>query len=245
MKIDAHVFIGDGKHLSLSIDELLRRMDDAEVAFSIASPVDHYMAVHNREGNDLLIEAVRAHPDRLAGRAVANPWYGKSAVEELKRAFSEGLTGVMLHAPYQGFRLSDHLVDPLLDVADQVNAPVYAHTGTAGLAEPLHVVELARRFPKLNFIMGHSGSSDYSEDVVFAKGFLDNVWLETSRNGPANYNMFKNHGLQHRLVFGSSAPEYIPKIEIETLCDVFTEDIEQERIFTNNIRNVYNGRLPQ
>ena len=244
MKIDAHVFIGEGKHLQLSIDDLLHQMDNADVGMEIVSPVDHYIAVHNREGNDLIIKTVRSHPDRLIGRAVANPWYGEEAEKELERAFSEGLSGVMLHAPYQGFRLSDHIVDPLLHIAEEYQAPVYAHTGTAGLAEPLHVVELARRFPKLNFIMGHSGSSDYSEDVVFAKGFLDNVWLETSRNGPANFNMFKNHGLIHRLVFGSSAPEYIPKIEIETLCDVFTDSDEQAMVMSENIREVYHGRLP-
>lgn len=243
MKIDAHVFIGEGKHLQLSVDELLRQMDDADVDLAIISPVDHYIAVHNRDGNNLIIKSVRAHPDRLIGRAVANPWYGEEAVIELERAFSEGLTGLLLHAPYQGFRLSDHIIDPLLNVAEAYQTPVYAHTGTAGLAEPLHVVELARRFPKLNFIMGHSGSSDYSEDVVFAKGFLDNVWLETSRNGPANFNMFKNHGLSHRIVFGSSAPEYYPKIEIETLCDVFTDSSDQIMILAENIKEVYRGRL--
>ncbi len=184
MKIDAHVFIGTGKHLQLSVDDLLHRMDDADVGMAIVSPVDHYISVNNIQGNDLVINAIQTHPDRLIGRAVANPGYGEKAIKELERAFSEGLTGLMLHAPYQGFRLSDHIVDPLLTVAEKYQAPVYAHTGTAGLAEPLHVIELARRFPKLNFIMGHSGSSDYSEDVVFAKEFLDNVWLETSRNGP-------------------------------------------------------------
>ncbi len=243
MKIDAHVFIGKGKHLQLSVDDLLHRMDDADVSMAVVSPVDHYIAVNNTEGNDLVINAIKTHPDRLIGRAVANPWYGEKAVKELERAFSEGLSGLMLHTPYQGFRLSDHIVDPLLNVAEKYQAPVYAHTGTAGLAEPLHVIELARRFPKLNFIMGHSGSSDYSEDVVFAKGFLDNVWLETSRNGPANFNMFKIHGLTHRIVFGSSAPEYIPKIEIETLCDVFTEAEDQAKVLSENIREAYRGRF--
>lgn len=243
MKIDSHVFIGEGKHLCQSVDDLLHRMDEAGIAMAIASPVDHYTAVHNKEGNDLLIRAVRAHPDRLIGRAVANPWYGEDAVNELRRGFSEGLNGLFVHAPYQGFRLSDHIIDPLLEVAEAYQCPIYAHTGTAGLAEPLHVVELARRFPNLKFIMGHSGSSDYSEDVVFAKPFLKNIWLETSRNGPANYNMFKNNGLTPHLVFGSGSPEYIPKIEIETLCDVYTDSKDQEMILSKNIMEVYRGGL--
>lgn len=245
MIIDSHVYLGEGEHLSLSVKQLLQWMDEARIDFAIACPVDRYLAVYNREGNDLVLEAVRAHPDRLAGMAAANPWYGKAAADELRRAFSEGLTGLMLHAPYQGFRLSDHIVDPLLEAAAEFNAPVYAHTGTAGIAEPLHVVELSRRFPSLHFIMGHAGSSDYSEDAVFASPFSDRVWLETSRNGPANYNMFKIKGLTGRVVFGSSAPEYIPEIEIETLCDVFTEPAEQAQVLAGNIQNVYEGRLMQ
>ena len=47
-----------------------------------------------------------------------------------------------------------------------------------------------------------------------------------------------------RVVFGSSAPEYIPEIELETLRDVFTKRADQERIFAKAIRQVYKGRLP-
>ncbi len=243
--IDAHVYLGQGVHLQLSVDELLRQMDEAGLEHAIASPVDRYLAVHNAAGNDLILDAVRQHPDRLSGRAAANPWFGPAAAAELRRALEAGLTGVMLHAPYQGFRLNDHIVDPLLQVAAEFQAPVYAHTGTAGSAEPFHVAELARRFPALNFIMGHAGSSDYGEDAVRAVQFAPNVWLETSRNGPANYNFQRLNGLAVRLVFGSGAPEYIPAPEIETLCDVFTAPAEQAAILSANIRAVYAGRLPQ
>jgi uncharacterized protein len=242
MIIDAHVYLGEGQHLSLSVNELLGLMDEAKVDMAIACPVDRFMAVHNAEGNQLLIEAVQAHHDRLLGLAVANPWFGQAAVDELRSALREGLIGIMLHPYYQGFRLSDPIVNPLLDIAVEFNVPVYAHTGTAGIAEPLHVVELARRYPELRFVMVHSGSSDYCEDVIFAKPYLNNIWLETSRNGPGNYKKFKDHQLTEKIVFGSSAPEYIPEIEIQTLCDVITDVSEQELVLEENIREVFEGR---
>ena len=244
-RIDAHTYLGQGEHLQLSADELLRLMDEAQVEFAIVCPVDHCLAVHNRDGNDLILDAVRKHPTRLAGMAAANPWFGPAAAQEVRRALQAGLTGLMLHAPYQGFRLSDHIVDPLLEAAAEFGAPVYAHTGTAGSAEPFHAAQLARRFPQLNFIMGHAGSSDYGEDAVRAMEFAPNLWLETSRNGPANFNFFKIRGLTGRTVFGSSAPEYIPAIEIETLCDVFSSTSEQEAVLAGNIQAVYRGRLGQ
>ncbi len=242
--IDSHVYLGDGKHLSMTVEDLLRQMDEADVALAVACPVDKYLAVRNREGNDIVIDAVKAHPDRIAGMASANPWFEDGAVEECRRALESGLTGLFFNPNYQGFRLSDHLLDPLLDVAAEFDVPVYAHSGTAGIAEPFHVVELARRYPTVNFIMGHAGSSDYGEDAVRALEFADNLWLETSRNGPANFGLWKVRGCGGRVVFGSSAPEYIPGIEIETLGDVFTSDDERERIFSKNIQDVYKGRLP-
>ena len=241
--IDSHVYLGQGRHLSLDVDTLLKYMDDAGIALAIACPVDRCLAVHNSEGNDTIIAAVRNHPDRLMGMAVANPWFEKDAATELRRALDSGLTGLFFNPNYQGFRLSDHIVDPLLEVASEYNVPVYAHTGTAGIAEPFHVVDLARRFPEVNFIMGHAGSSDYGEDAVRAIEFVDNIWLETSRNGPANFGLWKVRGKQTRVVFGSSAPEYIPEIEIETLCDIFTEKEEQEAILSKNIRAVYKGKV--
>ncbi len=243
--IDSHVYLGQGKHLSLDADSLLKLMDEADIAWAIACPVDHCLAVHNLEGNDRIIDAVRTHPGRIKGMAAANPWFGDKAANEIRRALGEGLHGLMLHPVYQGFRLSDHIVDPLLEAAAEFDVPVYAHTGTAGIAEPFHVAELARRYPALNFIMGHAGSSDYGEDAVRALEFADNIWLETSRNGPANMGLWRIKNLIPRIIFGSSAPEYIPSIEIETLCDVFTGKQEREAVLYSNIHDVFRGRFAQ
>ena len=155
--VDAHVHIGEGVQMRHDAESLLRNMDEAGIDFSIVSPMDRHLAVANREGNDLVLQAVKRHPDRLAGMAVANPWFGSGAVAEIRRALGEGLTGVNIHSVYQGFRLADHLVDPILEAAAAWDVPVYAHTGTAGLAEPFHLIELARRFPTVNFLMGHGG----------------------------------------------------------------------------------------
>ena len=242
--IDAHVQIGNGVRMRLSVDALLGLMDEAEIDFAIVSPMDRYVAVANRAGNDLVIDAVKAHPDRLAGMAVANPWFGAEATAEIRRALDAGLVGLHINSVLQGFRLSEHLVDPLLEVAAARDVPVYAHTGTAGVAEPYHLVELARRFAAVNFIMGHAGASDYYDDAVCGLGFVDNVWMETSRNGPANFCHWKSCNVSGRAVFGSAAPEYVPEVEIANLCDVFTDTNEQSDLFANAIRRVFKGVLP-
>jgi len=242
--IDAHVYLGQGKHLQLSVDELLELMDEAGIAIAVATPVDRCLAVENREGNELIIDAVRAHPDRLVGMACANPWFGDKAVQEARRALGEGLCGLVLHPVYQGFRLSDTVADELLEVAAESDVPVYAHTGTPGIAEPFHLIELARRFPSVRFIMGHAGATDYYQDTVAGLKFADNVWLESSRNGPANYELFRLRDCMDRVVFGSSAPEYAPAVEIQVARDTIADEAILKSVFSETIRSVYNGRLP-
>ena len=177
--IDAHVQVGDGYRMKLEAEELIKMMDDANIAFAIASPVDRFTAVANHEGNNYLIDAIKKHPDRLAGMATANPWFGEAAVDEIKRALDKGLSGIYIHSVLQGFRLGEHIVDPVLEVAAKYDVPVYAHTGTAGVAEPFHLIELSRRFPTVNIMMGHGGSSDYYNDAVRGMEFAQNVWIES------------------------------------------------------------------
>lgn len=242
--IDIHAHIGEGAQMKLAVDDLLRFMDEADVAIAVVSPMDRQIAVDNREGNDFVIRAVQTHPDRLAGMAVANPWYGRRATDELRRALDAGLIGLKLHSVLQGFRLSDPLVHPLLAIADERQAPVYAHTGTAGMAEPFQLIELARQFPSLPFIMGHAAASDYYWDANRGLEFAENVWMETSRNGPGNYMQWKRLGLIQRVVFGSNAPEYIPALELATLRDVFDDPADQARICAEAARLIFKEKLP-
>lgn len=242
--IDAHAHVGQGIKMQLDPDTLLRQMDDSGVAFAILCPMDKYLAVANREGNENIARVVRSHPDRFAGMASVNPWFGKDAVDELHRALDSGLIGVKIHPVLQGFRLADPIIYPLLEIAEKYDVPVYVHTGTAGIAEPFHAAELARKFSSVNFIMGHAGASDYYNDTVRALEFAGNLWIESSRNGPANFCHWQVNNASGRVVFGSNAPEYRQDIEISNLKDVFVNTGDQENIFEKAIKKVYKGRLP-
>ena len=242
--IDGHVHLGDGIKMQLDEDTLLKHMDFAGIDIAIACSMDKYLAVYNREGNEFIAKAVRRHPDRLMGMASVNPWYGKKACDELNRALCDGLCGLKLHPVLQGFRLSDPIVYPLLEIADKADVPVYVHTGTAGIAEPFHALGLALDFPRINFIMGHAGASDYYNDTVRALEFAQNLYIESSRNGPANFCHWQINNAVDRVIFGSNAPEYHQDIEILNIFDVFTDMSDREKIFENNIRKVYKGRIP-
>ena len=120
---------------------------------------------------------------------------------------------------------------------------VYLHSGTAGIAEPFHAADLARRYPGINFLMLHGGASDYYGDAVQVASATDNIWLESSRNGPANYQLFHVRGITNKLVFGSSSPEYEPEVEIGVMRDTLQDEAELAGILRGNAETLFRGKL--
>lgn len=241
MIIDAHAHIGHGQYKSLSVESLLEQMDRNEIDRAVVCPVEEQIVLHNREGNDLLLSAVRRFPDRLVGFATVNPWYGQGAVEELRRALGEGLKGLKLHPVIQGFSLNDPIAYPVVEAAAQAGAPVYAHSGTAHFGEPFKLAELARRYPDIPFIMGHAGASDFWYDIPRCRQLAPNLVFETSRNGPANYtHMLLTMGAG-AIVFGSNLPESKYELELASLQDAVLDPEDRAGIEGLNMARVLGG----
>jgi uncharacterized protein len=238
MIIDGHAHVGHGRYKSLSPDELLRQMDAHGVDRAVICPVEEQIVVHNRAGNDFILEQVRRHPTRFVGFAVSNPWFDRVSVEEVRRALGEGLRGLKFHPVIQGFSIDDPIVDPLIELAARHRAPVYVHSGTAHFGEPFKVAEAARRHPDVTFIMGHSGASDFWSDIPRCHQFAPNILFETSRNGPANFvHLVQNIGAD-RLVFGSNAPESLYPLEMASIREAIRDPADLAMILGHNLARV-------
>jgi predicted TIM-barrel fold metal-dependent hydrolase len=233
--IDAHAHVGIGRYKALTPEDLLHQMDECRIDRAVICPVEEQVVLRNAEGNRFILNQVRRYPTRFVGFAVANPWYGKAAVAELEMALMEGLRGLKFHPTIQGFSINDPIAYPLVEMAALHRIPVYVHTGSPHFGEPFKLTELARRYSEVTFIMGHSGASDFWNDVPRCHRFAPNVLFETSRNGPANYShMASNIGADY-LVFGSNAPESCYSLEIASIRDVFTDRAELDKIFGLNM----------
>jgi hypothetical protein len=228
--IDAHCTIGDGRVASLSADELVRQLDANAVEAAIIGPHDRCLAVANREGNDLVLAASRRHPDRLIGFATVNPWYGEAALTELRRAVGAGLRGLILHPPLQGYLLLDTIVDPILGVADEFGLPVWAPTGKPFLSLPLQLTELARRFPNVNFLMGHMGHSDFWIEAIPAVAGASNIFAEVSYKQPSVIEDAVEQLGANRVVFGSDAPFNDLRLEVEKFHEADLDDRDRELV---------------
>ena len=236
MICDAHVHIGRKDGISLSVEDLLAAMDKHHVDKACVCPGDAEIAVYNRRGNRSLLRIQREHPDRLFCFAAVNPWYGKKAVRELERALGEGLCGLKLNSSLQGFLLCSSLVDPVIECAQEFQAPVYCHTGTPIHSTPFQLAELARRFPDVDFIMGHSGYADFWYDAVPAAVSASNVCLETSYIIDAVLTDALDKIGPDRIVFGSDMPVGHQQLELDKVIGLFGAETRSKILGENMVR---------
>ncbi len=236
--IDFHCHVGPGRHYTQSPEVLLERMAEAGIARAVICPADRFLAVDNREGNDYLLRAVQLYPDKLLGFATANPWYGQRAIDELRRALGEGLVGIKFHPPLQGFLLADELINPLIEIAAVREIPVYFHTGTPVNALPLQLSVLARRFPTVNFIMGHMGCTDFWMDVIPAASSCPNIFLETSHDYVSSIQRAVMAVGAGRVLFGSDAPFNRPELELRKIMALDVDEETRIAICSGNARHL-------
>jgi uncharacterized protein len=178
--LDGHVTIGDSRDASLSAERLLATMDELGIERALVAPAERFVPLDNREGNELTTAAAAASGGRLLAYAVASPWLGLRAVEELRRAAAAGAVALKLDPALQGFDLLDGQVDPLVGFAEECGWPVYIRTGTPPHALPLQVAWLARRFPELAFVLGKSGATDFSHDGPATLATAPNVYADSA-----------------------------------------------------------------
>jgi predicted TIM-barrel fold metal-dependent hydrolase len=173
----------------------IRAMDEAGIDLQVISEnnpatqnLDAESAVKlARESNDVLHEAVRAHPDRFAGFATLPTPDPKAAADELERAVVKlGFKGAMIMGLTHGRFMDDIRFRPIFERAAALDVPVYIHPtppvpavkeayfkeypalAVAPLGFTLetltHTVRLVvsglfEEFPALKIIVGHLGEA--------------------------------------------------------------------------------------
>ena len=168
-----------------------------------------------REANDLLFEAVKAHPDRFAGFAALPTADPAAAVAELDRAVTRlGFRGAMINGLTRGCFLDERPFWSIFECAAALDVPIYLHPSLPhaavmqsyfegyqelslaawgfGIETGLHFLRLVfagvlDAFPKLKFILGHLG-----EGLPFMLHRInDQTQLAAARRGlkrtPAQY----------------------------------------------------------
>lgn len=100
---------------------------------SITSPGVEQLAAseavtYARETNDILADAIRRYPDRLAGFAALPTADPQRAVAELERISGvQGFKGAVINGHIHGRYLDDTFFWPILERAEALQMPIYLH----------------------------------------------------------------------------------------------------------------------
>jgi len=238
---DAHCHLGAGACYTQTADDLLRQMDATGVEKAVIVPADSKIAVYNRQGNDEMLEAAAAHPDRFVAFCTASPWYGDEAVSEIRRAFHAGARGLKLHPVLQGFTITDDVARPLIEAAVEAGKPVFFHTGTPVCSTPFQLTEVAMRYPAGKFIMGHTAYSDYWNDVEASVAAAPNIYMETSAHLASVMRLLVNNVGADRVMYGSDAPHNDMPIEVEKITRYVSDPEALRMVFSGTLEGLLEG----
>lgn len=160
MIVDAHAHVGVSwpeEGVRPTVADAIAMMDRAGVDAACTS-ASRFLRCDMRAGNRVTQEAVRQFPDRLFGFVVLSPREREASLQEADRYLgSEGFRGIKIHRSHNSVDYDDSRYDPIYAKGQEYLVPVLAHTFSP--AEVGQLVNAARRFPAVSFIVGHSGDT--------------------------------------------------------------------------------------
>ena len=239
MIIDIHAhfhhyeFLGEG--VILSENEFITEMDYIGIdKTAVSNPF--YLETDFIYGNKLLYDFMQNFPERIIGIAIAHPLFPEASLESIKTGIDMGIRGLKLHcelahSPYTSYA---HL--SLVEKLAQFKLPITLHTGTKYLDT---APELARQFPEITFLFGHSGGFAYREMIARIKD-LDNVVADLCGNVFTNgfVEDIVNVMGADRVVYGSDFDFFSPAIMLEMVRNAKISDDDKEKILWKNAQRI-------
>ncbi|MGE5370372.1 MAG: amidohydrolase family protein [Solirubrobacterales bacterium] len=189
--------------------------------------------------NDYLLDILQQYPDDYAAFFTIDPNY--HVEEDLAQAMKDGFWGFKLNTVVHKVDFGDSNLMSLLSSIESTGCPVYTHITLNPHSSIEAIVSLARKYKKLNFVIGHMGFSASDFAAITAAQTNDNIFLESSIGSRLAFLEVRKRGLIHKLLFGSEFPAHDPRIEFEKLKYVFNE-AELEAICYRNTESLLSWR---
>jgi uncharacterized protein len=188
--------------------------------------------------NDFLLEAAASHPGRLLPFFTIYPTY--HSPEEIDEAAHGGFFGFKLNTIVHQVDFTSPDLAELLERVDFHGAPLYLHLTLNRIAGLEAAIQLARRFTRINLVIGHMGVATADRATIDAAA-IPNIHLESSIGSVLAFAEVKARDLVRKLLFGSEFPAHDPATELAKLQLVFS-DHEMEMIAFGNFAELLEWR---
>lgn len=193
-----------------------------------------------RQQNDEVLRAIRKFPDRTFGFVYLNPKYVDESLAELERCVANGpMVGVKL---WVARRCHEPELDPIIRRAAELKAVIFQHTwfkvsgNEAGESTPDDLVQLAKRFPDVPLICGHTGG-DW-ERGIRAIAAQKNLYADLAGSDPvAGFTEMAVRELgAERIIYGSDAPGRSFASQLAKVYGAGLTDQQQQLILCDNLK---------
>jgi len=226
-------------------DQVLAHMDETGVDFSILVGFGFADQGLCRMVNDYVIEAVAAHPGRLAGLACVAP-DAPGAVAELERCLGAGLRGCGELAPESNGPGLDAVADCLAERGSMLmvhsNEPLGHRYPGKGSYTPEVCFTLAKAHPGLPLVFAHMGGGLFLYELMpEVREALADVYYDTAAvpylYGSEVYEVAVACAGPEKLLFATDYPLLSPTRYFEGLSRLAPE--ERTAVAGGNARKVF------
>jgi predicted TIM-barrel fold metal-dependent hydrolase len=136
-------------------------------------------------------------------------------ISKLERYAAAGARAVKLHPTMQRFYPDDPDVMEVYQACERLGLVVFFHAGRAGIepeathryALPRHFEGALSSFPKLDFVLGHSGARDVAAALPLARRY-PNAWLGIHGQGVTTLREMLDATGAERMLYGTDWPFY-------------------------------------
>lgn len=249
--VDVHAHLGPYSLFFIpesGIDAMIAVMDrtGTEIAVLSANRAIQQDAHH---GNSDTLAAVDAHPGRIAGYAVINPW--QDPERELARVADDPrFVGIKVHPSLHRYPVTGRRYAAVWSFAEQTGCPVLSHTGhPSEYDRPALFDVVAERHPEARILLGHAGitPAGVDEAIAVAEGHA-HLMLEicgSQMTSALLRDMVDRLGAE-RVLFGSDFPFIDQRM---SLGRVICSDLgagQRRDILSGNARRLFRWRpLPR
>ncbi|MFQ3621311.1 MAG: amidohydrolase family protein [Spirochaetales bacterium] len=231
---------------SISVEELIARMDKAGVEKALTWLQPPYIRSRIEESNKYVYESVNRYPHRILGFGWADPNLGIDHAKNMvrKSILDYGFYGVKLNGAQNNFPIDDPKVSlPIIEEIARLGSRLAFHIGADSYnnTHPYRLSKVAKLFPELTIFAVHMGGAsfdDMSDLVIDVALQHKNVLLIGSaiRAIPI-LKAVKTLGPE-RILFGSDTPFELMQVEVEKYKALFKDEIpelELEMIMGGNL----------
>ncbi|MBN2540279.1 MAG: amidohydrolase family protein [Bacilli bacterium] len=194
MIIDTHAHVGKMLNFDLPLSDLLHSMEQYHIDYSLISSIEGAEFDHDRipipienqwnqiEYNQRLLDNVHLNSDKLGALLWVKPNQEKPGKElqDLIEKNRSIIYGIKFHPYHSQIRFDDDRVLAYIRIAKKYDLPVVTHTASSIESSPRLVYEVAKQFPKVNFVMVHMGLGTNNLEAIDLISRLPNLYGDTT-----------------------------------------------------------------